>query len=189
MAPPLDVDSLVRRVVAGDKFRYRFFWGHKPRPDGQLGDSVFSQWWASAFTVDGQRYAHAEQFMMAGKARLFGDSATLAEILAASSPAACKALGRKVRGYDEARWAAARFDLVTRGNVAKFGQDPALAAYLARTGTTILVEASPVDKIWGIGMAADDEGADRPQKWRGLNLLGFALVRARGILAGELPPP
>ena len=76
---------------------------------------------------------------------------------------------------------------MTRGSVAKFGGDPRLKAYLLATGDAVLVEASPVDTIWGIGLAADDARASDPRAWRGENLLGFALVRARGILRGELP--
>ncbi len=183
--PPLDLESLRGAVVAGATFTYRYFWGHKPRADGQLSDSVFSQWWKCRFEVDGQAYASAEQFMMAGKARLFGDDAALTKILATPDPDACKALGRKVRGFEEAKWKAAAFDLVTRGNVAKFGQDARLRAYLVRTGDDVLVEASPVDAVWGIGLARDDERARDPRTWQGENLLGFALMRARGELAGK----
>ncbi len=187
MEIPLDIDALRRGVAAGAVFRYRYFWGHTPRPDGQLSDSILSQWWSSHFTVDGQRYDTAEQFMMAGKARRFHDAEALAEILKESDPAACKALGRKVRNFDESAWAAARFDLVTRGNVAKFGQQAAYREYLLGTADEILVEASPRDQIWGIGLGRDNEKARDPRTWRGRNLLGFALVRARAILRGELP--
>jgi ribA/ribD-fused uncharacterized protein len=185
---PLDLEALRRSVSSGAHFRYRFFWGHAARADGRLSDSVFSQWWPCCFEVDGQPYATAEQFMMAGKARLFGDAEALAEILAESNPAACKALGRKVRGFDEAAWKGARFELVTRGNAAKFGQDGALRDYLLATGDEILVEASPRDRIWGIGLGRNHEHARDPRTWRGGNLLGFALVRTRAILRGELPP-
>lgn len=65
------------------------------------------------------------------------------------------------------------------GTVAKFTQHPDLAGVLARTGTQVLVEASPVDRIWGIGRAAGDPDALRPSRWLGLNLLGFALMEAR----------
>jgi ribA/ribD-fused uncharacterized protein len=184
---PLDLDTLRHAVGAGARFRFRYFWGHTPRADGQLSDAVFSQWWPCRFVVDEHPYASAEQFMMAAKARLFGDRDTLARILAEKDPAACKALGRAVRGFDDAAWAAARFDLVTRGNVAKFGQEPAYRGYLLATGDEILVEAAPRDQIWGIGLGRDSEKARDPGTWRGLNLLGFALVRVRGILRGELP--
>jgi ribA/ribD-fused uncharacterized protein len=187
MSLPLDIDTLRQAVATGASFRYRYFWGHTPRPDGRLSDSVFSQWWRCRFVVDDHTYASAEQFMMAGKARLFGDGDSLARILEEKDPAACKALGRAVRAFDDAAWSAARFDLVTRGNVAKFGQEPASRDYLLATGNELLVEAAPRDQIWGIGLGRDNEKARDPRTWRGQNLLGFALVRARGILRGELP--
>lgn len=186
-APPLDLDALLAAIGSGLRFEYRYFWGHTARADGALTDAVFSQWWPSHFEIDGHRYATAEQFMMAGKARVFGDREALARILAQPDPAACKALGRAVRHFDAAVWSAARFDLVTRGNVAKFGQDPALRDHILGTGDAILVEASPRDRIWGIGLGQRDARAADPATWRGQNLLGFALVRARGILRGDLP--
>jgi ribA/ribD-fused uncharacterized protein len=179
---PRDLAALRQAVEGGGRFTYRYFWGHTPRPDGALSDAVFSQWWLSLFEEGGQRYSSAEQFMMAGKARLFGDDATLAKILAAHEPSIIKRLGREVRGFDEDAWKRARSELVTRGNVAKFGADPALRAYLRATGDAILVEASPSDVIWGIGLAQDDARAADPRRWRGLNLLGFALVAAREAL-------
>jgi ribA/ribD-fused uncharacterized protein len=187
VAPPLELDALLAAVRSGQRFELRYFWGHTARADGALTDAVFSQWWPSHFEVDHQRYATAEQFMMAGKARAFGDREALAKILAEPDPAACKALGRAVRPFDAAVWTAARFDLVTRGNVAKFGQDPALRDHLLGTGDAILVEASPRDRIWGIGLGQSDPRAADPVTWRGRNLLGFALVRARAILRGDLP--
>jgi hypothetical protein len=189
MSHILDLTALRAAVRAGRRFRYRLFYGHTARKDGQLSDAVFSQFWPCSFTIDGVTYRWAEQWMMAGKARLFGDAEALRGILAAPEPLACKRLGRTVRGFDEARWSAARFDLVTAGNVAKFGQDPALRDYLLASGEDVLVEASPTDRIWGIGLPAGRPEALDPERWRGQNLLGFALMRARAILRGELPAP
>jgi ribA/ribD-fused uncharacterized protein len=124
--------------------------------------------------------------MMAGKARLFEDEDALARILAARTPAEAKNLGRLVRGFDEERWAAECFALVAAGNEAKFGQDPALRGYLLGTASRVIVEASPVDRVWGIGLAADDERALDPRTWRGANLLGFALMQARERLAAAI---
>lgn len=118
------------------------------------------------FTVDGVPYPSAEHWMMAGKARLFGDKGGLAAVLRAASPGAAKAAGRKVRGFDEDRWTAARYDIVVAGNLAKFGQHPELRDFLLATGRKILVEASPNDRIWGIGMAASNPDAVRPSRWR-----------------------
>lgn len=177
-----DVPALVAAVERGERFDYRFFWRGTPSPDGRTTDACFSQWWMGDFVVDGVSYANAEQWMMAGKARLFGDEEVLAEILAAHDPGTIKALGRKVRGFDEGLWRARRLDLVTEGNVAKFSQDEALRAHLLGTGDAVLVEASPLDRVWGIGLAANHPDAGDPRRWRGLNLLGFALMRARARL-------
>ncbi|MDB4927719.1 MAG: hypothetical protein JWM10_203 [Myxococcaceae bacterium] len=179
-----NVEALRAAVRAGQTFRYELFWGHHPAPGGRVTAACLSQWWACAFTLDGVAYASTEQWMMAGKARLFGDEAALAAILAADDPAAVKKLGRTVRGFDEARWRAECFALVTRGNVAKFGQDPALKAFLLGTGDAVLVEASPFDDVWGIGLGVADEAAADPLRWEGENLLGFALMRARETLRG-----
>ena len=189
MTPILDLETLRREHGSGQRFRYRLFYGHTARADGQLSDAVFSQFWPCRFVLGGQRYLFAEQWMMASKARLFGDAEACQKILHATAPLVCKRLGRQVRSFDEGRWREHRMELVTAGNVAKFEQDPALAAYLLATGEALLVEASPTDRIWGIGLSREHDDATDPLRWRGQNLLGFALVRARGILRGELPRP
>jgi ribA/ribD-fused uncharacterized protein len=183
---PLNVSDLRRAVDEGRVFRYRFFWGHKGRADGACSDAVFSQFWPCRFEVDGQIYSSAEQFMMAEKARTFGDAEVRRAILATHEPPACKALGRTVRGFDAEVWSRARVDLVVRGNVAKFGQEPRSCAYLLSTLDDILVEASPRDTIWGIGLGRDSPRARDPRTWRGQNLLGFALVRVRSTLRKSL---
>ncbi|WKX72874.1 NADAR family protein [Streptomyces sp. XD-27] len=175
--------ELVERTARGERFRYVWFWGHQPPKGGGVGAGCFSQWWPAPFTVDGVAYATAEHWMMAGKARLFGDEDAERRAIAASHPHAAKAVGRSVRGFQEAVWLEHRFELVVRGSVHKFGQHPALRDYLLGTGARVLVEASPVDRVWGIGLAADDERAQDPARWRGLNLLGFALMEARQRLA------
>ncbi|WP_406198382.1 NADAR family protein [Kitasatospora sp. NBC_01560] len=175
--------ELVAAVAAGAEPKWLLFWGHRPQRDGSVGPGSLSQWWPAPFTVDGVTYAGAEHWMMAGKARMFGDEAIVPRILGARTPAEAKKLGRLVAGFDEPTWAAGRFELVVRGNVAKFGQDEALRTYLLGTANRVLVEASPVDRLWGIGLAADDERAGRPADWRGENLLGFALMEARARLA------
>jgi ribA/ribD-fused uncharacterized protein len=169
-------------VQAGAQPEYLFFWGHTAKGGSRVGQECLSQWYPAPFVVDGVTYPTAEHFMMAGKARLFGDAHAAEAILRASDPGAAKQLGRKVVGFDEARWEAHRFDLVVAGNVAKFAQSPRLLGFLLRTGSGVLVEASPVDTIWGIGLAADNPLARDPHAWRGLNLLGFALMLARSRL-------
>jgi ribA/ribD-fused uncharacterized protein len=120
--------------------------------------------------------------MMAEKAKLFGDNQAFTAIVASESPSRAKALGRKVRNFDEQIWSNHRFDIAVRGNRAKFEQNTELRDWLLGTRNQVLVEASPRDRIWGIGLAAEDERALDPKTWRGLNLLGFALMRARTAL-------
>jgi hypothetical protein len=170
--------ELRARFNGGEPLKYVFFWGHQP-PEHGVSASCFSQWYAAPFVVGGERYPTAEHYMMAEKAALFGDLAMRTRILQASTPAAAKALGRKVTGFDESAWVQARFPIVCRANEAKFTQNPEFGAYLAQTGTRVLVEASPVDRIWGIGLAKTDDRVNDPNLWRGLNLLGFALMHVR----------
>ena len=177
-------DTLVRAVRTGARVKYLHFWGHRPLPDGRIGASCLSQWWPSPFVVDGVTYATAEHWMMAGKARLFGDTEAERRVLAADHPSVAKKEGRLVRGFDEAAWERERFGIVVEGSVHKFGTDDALRSFLLGTGERVLVEASPVDRVWGIGLAATDEGALDPERWRGPNLLGFALMEARDRLRG-----
>ena len=181
-AQPTTTEELLTAIRSGLRPDYLFFWGHTPPKAGEVGKQCLSQWWPSSFTVDGVTYSSAEHFMMAEKAGIFGDEATRAEILQAPDPRAAKALGRKVQGYSDESWNAVRFDIVVRGNSAKFGQDAALRSFLLGTGDRVLVEASPSDKIWGIGLTEDDPRALDPEQWQGLNLLGFALMAARAAL-------
>lgn len=167
---------------AGRALRFLFFWGHQPQKDGSVGAGCLSQWWPAGFTVDGITYATAEHYMMAHKAWLFGDEDTARRILRASHPKEAKDLGRKALGFDPATWEAARREIVRRGNQAKFSQHRDLADYLVTTRSRVLVEASPRDRIWGIGMAASHEHAASPSHWRGPNLLGFALMDVRDAL-------
>ena len=174
----MDAAELARLQNSGARPKFLFFWGHQTPGRGYL-----SQWWPSPFTVDGTTYATAEHYMMAGKARLFGDEETAAAVIAASHPRQAKDLGRRVRNFDERTWQDNRVAIVTRANEAKFGQNKELRDYLVGTGDRILVEASPLDRIWGIGLPADDPRAEQVSSWRGENLLGFALMTARTALA------
>ena len=177
-------ETLTTAMAAGRVVDFLFFWGHTPKSPPALDASCLSQWFAaSPFEIDGVRYATAEHYMMAEKARLFGDGEALARVLASTTPEEAKAIGRTVRGYDDAKWAAVRSDAVVRGNVAKFGQNEPLRAFLLATKERVLVEAAPRDVVWGIGLGASNPNARDPKKWRGRNLLGFALMEARKILS------
>ena len=179
----MNLNQLLAAIEAGTAPPLLCFYGHEVLPGGAVGPSCLSQWYPAAFTVDGVPYPTAEHWMMAGKARLFQDAEMLGKILAAPRPSQAKALGRKVRGFDTAAWEAARSGIVVAGNLAKFGQNPALRAYLLDTAPAVLVEASARDNIWGIGLGLEDPRAQDPRQWRGLNLLGFALVEVRERLA------
>ncbi|MFH9178667.1 NADAR family protein [Streptomyces albogriseolus] len=172
-------EALIEAVRAGERVKYLHFWGHRPLPDGRIGASCLSQWWPSPFTVDGVEYATAEHWMMAAKARLFGDTEGERRVLAAGHPSEAKKAGRLVRGFDEEIWRRERFGIVVTGSEHKFAAHGGLRSFLLGTGDRVLVEASPVDRVWGIGLAADDEAAADPARWRGPNLLGFALMEAR----------
>ena len=166
-----------------------FFWsaGKGCRIDA----GCMSQWARYGFVVDGSYYRYAEQFMMAEKARLFSDHDSLGKILRAKSPMIIKNLGRTVKNRngkkwtiaDAKEWDAARFDVVVRGNFAKFSQNDKLKEYLMSTGDALLVEASPKDKIWGIGLDADTAAKTPEKDWPGKNLLGKALMLVRERLA------
>lgn len=144
----------------------------------------FGQWTASPFEVDGMRYVCAEQYMMAEKARLFGDVGIEREIMGTDNPVRHQRLGKEVSGFCAERWAAERCRIVFRGNVAKFTQDDRLKAMLLETGDRRMVEASPLDRIWGIGLAANNPLAYQPDQWRGLNLLGKVLEEVRAHIRG-----
>lgn len=171
--------ALVSHLAAGNTVDFVLFWGHTPKDPQKVDKSCLSQWFVASFVVDGITYKTAEHFMMAEKARLFRDEAALAAIIACATPSEAKKLGRTVKNYDDKAWGRARSLSVVRGNVAKFDQNRAMGELLKSTGDSILVECSPRDRIWGIGMGASNPDARVPSKWRGQNLLGFALVAAR----------
>lgn len=179
------VPELVDFVASGRTVKYVRFWGHQPQRDGSIGRGCLSQWWLSPFRVEGLTFATAEHYMMWRKAVLFGDTVVAEQILAAGHPHQAKGLGGRVTGFDESVWEAERFGIVVTGNVAKFGQHDDLRAFLLGTGERVLVEASPVDRVWGIGLAANDPRADDPALWCGSNLLGFGLMHARSVLSRQ----
>jgi ribA/ribD-fused uncharacterized protein len=123
--------------------------------------------------------------MMAEKARTFGDFEALGQVLAASSPEDVKRIGRRVKNFHAEVWSERSIDVVLRANIAKFSQNRRLGEWLRASGTSVLVEASPEDAIWGIGLHRDDPRAIDPLVWPGKNLLGFAIMTARDQLIGE----
>lgn len=168
-----------------ERLKYLLFWGHNPARDGSITKNCLSQWYSCRFSVDGVIYNTAEQYMMAQKALLFGDSEIYQEIMNASHPKQFKDLGRKISGFDDDIWNQQKCDIVVKGNTAKFSQNQELKAFLLNTKNRILVEASPYDKIWGIGLSADDILCENPLCWKGENLLGFCLMEVRDLLRKE----
>lgn len=190
MNQPRNRQDLQKIIQSGKRPKYIFFWGHTPRTPEGIDKSCLSNWYNSTFRVEGFTYPTAEHYMMAEKARLFADHKIEEAILKANTPGEAKALGRKVRNFSEERWVEARFTIMVEGLTAKFSQHPAMATFLRNTGKRVIVEASPQDRIWGIGLSADHQDAERPQNWKGENLLGFALMETRDLLEHhpEVPP-
>lgn len=177
------MDQLLAAEAAGERLKFLPFWGHTPPADGRIGAHVLSQWFPHPFDHEGIHYRTAEHFMMAEKARLFGDDERLEIILDAESPGEAKRHGREVRGFLSDVWDRECTAIVRDGSIAKFGSTLEMTAYLVGTGNRVLVEASSRDRTWGIGMGRDNPAVERPSQWRGRNLLGFALMQARAVLA------
>lgn len=144
--------------------------------------SPLSNWHAKSFVVKGMRFAHVEQFMMYCKAMLFKDFKTASEIMASSDPAKAKELGRAVTQFDKALWDSKCEYYVYVGALAKFEQNPSTGAYLLSTVGKELVEAAGGDRIWGVGLWADDPRILDRTKWRGENRLGKVLERVRDTM-------
>ena len=150
---------------------YEFFWS-----------GPFSQWYGSRFVIDGIPFVTAEQWMMFGKAKLFGDDDIAAKILLTTNPKEQKAIGRQVKNFNAKIWDDYAKTIVYEGNYAKFTQNPKLLVILMDTKYKILVEASPYDKIWGIGMGEEQAKITPANKWLGTNWLGEVLTQLRNDL-------
>ena len=175
------LEELLNYVNSGNAVDFLFFWGHQSKVDA-ISETCLSQWYGSPFKDQGILYKTAEHFMMAAKATLFADHEALRAILESPNPADAKAIGRRIKGYDDDHWNQHRYAYVVAGNYAKFTQHAALKEYLLLTGDRVLAEASPVDKIWGIGLDKNDPAAGNPNLWKGLNHLGFALMEVRDLM-------
>lgn len=177
------VKQLINCYNAGGRIKYVFFWEHTPPSDGSINQSCFSQWYGAPFEVNGILFPTAEHYMMAQKALLFEDQAAYQNILNSSHPGEAKSIGRTVQEFNQSIWDSNRFEIVVQASYYKFSQNELLKQYLLNTASRVLVEASPRDTIWGIGMAQDHPRVELPPAWKGLNLLGFALMEARKRLS------
>lgn len=176
--PLYNIDWLRKRYKSGEKTEFVFFWGYRPSKNG-ITKSCFSQWWKSEFHEEHYKYCCMEQYMMSKKALLFDDKEVFEQIMVSDEPNKIKSLGRKIRNFDEKIWNDVKYSIVLNGNYLKFTQNRNLMNFLLSTGDKILVEASPTDRVWGIGMSENDERINNPYEWQGENLLGFALTEVR----------
>ena len=169
-----NVKQLITSIESGNDHEYIYFWGHQGSKKGCL-----SQWFESSFVINGVTYKTAEHWMMAQKARLFGDVTLANQIVQCRHPRDAKQLGRAVRKFNNDIWNKHKFAYVVDGNIAKFQQNPSLKKFLLSTGNKVIVESSPVDSIWGVGLHMTNPDINNPTKWKGENLLGFALMEVR----------
>jgi ribA/ribD-fused uncharacterized protein len=174
-------DWLIEKQEEGESFKFIYFWGNENKYN-EVGKFCFSQWFESHFVVENITYKTSEHWMMAQKAKLFNDQSTFNKIISCDKPGEAKELGRQVVNFDAEIWEKNRFEIVKTGNVYKFTQNNKIGEYLVKTGNRILVEASPVDIIWGNGLSYDSKDIENVSEWRGLNLLGFALMEVRELL-------
>lgn len=142
-------------------------------------NGYMSNWYKSDFIVNGKKYCCNEQYMMEQKVLLFGDTETAEKIMHETDQMTIKNLGKAAKGFNERIWNGNKQIIMYRGLMAKFTQNVELRETLVSTGNAILVEASPTDHVWGIEMSADDPDALDMNKWKGENLLGFALMAVR----------
>ena len=151
-----------------------YFWG-----------GIFSQWYPCDFTEGELKFTSSEQYMMYHKAKAFEDYGSMYLIMDTQDPREQKAIGRAIKGYSDEVWSPIRYAKVLQGNYLKFSQNPELAQLLMSTGNKQIVEASAYDKIWGIGLAPQDDRVLDPAQWDGLNLLGQVVMETRDRLRFE----
>lgn len=151
--------------------KYVFFWG-----------SELSNWYDCKFRYKNLTFFNSEQAFMWEKAVFFGDMDIAEKIMKTPSPSQCKKLGRIVKDFNADVWLSAGYEVMIAVNLAKFSQRLILKDLLLSTGNKIIVEAIPYDQIWGIGLYHDDDRVLDESKWRGMNLLGKALMEVRETL-------
>jgi ribA/ribD-fused uncharacterized protein len=170
-----------------------FFWGHNAK-GYVMGKQCLSNWFPSTFIVEEKindkiiklKFHNNEQYFMYQKAKLFGDINMMEKILKEKKPFNCKKLGKLVKNFDKKIWEENCVDLVTMGCYYKFSQDKEFKKFLLSTGDRLLVEASPYDFIWGIGMGELKAKNLPPEKWPGKNYLGICLMNARKMIRDEI---
>jgi len=174
-----DMNWLREKYDHNDPMKFIFFWGHAKNPNGEIFSTCFSQWYESSFEINGLIFPTSEHWMMSQKALLFDNEDIHEQILQTDNPGKVKKLGRQVTGFDIDVWKKHRKEIVRIGNIHKFNQNKELGEYLLNTNNRIIVEASPRDRIWGIGLSKNNDKIKNIHTWRGLNLLGFVLMETR----------
>ena len=172
------VETILDRFDSNDNLNFLFFWGHTENKD-YVTKACLSQWYESEFKENEITYFTTEHYMMAEKAKLFDDINIYNQILETRKQGKIKELGRQIKNFNQSIWDQHKYEIVLKGNFLKFSQNKKLKIFLLNTKNKILVEASPLDTIWGIGLSADDEKVNNPHLWEGTNLLGFALMEVR----------
>ena len=147
-------------------------------------NGYLSNWYLSEFKIDSIKFSSMEQYMMYKKAIVFNDNKIAKEILETTDVSKIKALGRQVSNYNDIYWNGVRQIIIYKGLLEKFSQNEDLKKRLLNTGNDILAECAVQDKIWGIGLSMKDVNRWDMEKWRGENLLGFALMLVREELRG-----
>lgn len=148
---------------------------HNPEEE----NGYLSNWYLSDFRIDSIKFSSTEQYMMYKKAIVFNDNKIAKEILETTDVSKIKALGRQVSNYNDKYWNGVRQIIIYKGLLEKFSQNKDLKKRLLNTGNDILAECAVQDKIWGIGLSMKDVNRWDMEKWRGENLLGFALMMVR----------
>jgi ribA/ribD-fused uncharacterized protein len=183
--PRVYLQQAVAEYATNGPTNFIYFWEHDALSHKGKNEGCCSQWCFSPFSIGDITYSCSEQYMMTEKALLFEDYVAYSAIMNAEHPGEMKAIGKRVANFEESIWKKERMGIVTTANVEKFGQNERLRQWLLDTGNKILVEASPYDKIWGIGYHTLDAPEIKPEDWAGQNLLGWAIMEARKQLQWE----
>jgi len=172
------IKKLIEHFESGNSIEFLYFWGHT-KSETLVKKQCLSQWYESSFEFEEVTYKTAEHWMMAQKALLFNDHKSFKKIIDSPSPKHVKSIGREIKNFGPDIWNDNKYHIVYYGNLHKFTQNTALFNFLKSTQDKYLIDASPSDEIWGIGLSEHSEHIDNPYLWKGENLLGFALMEVR----------
>lgn len=162
--------------VRGVNMEKLFFWGHTEH-GSNVTKACLSNFYPCKFEFNGKTFNFSEQCFMYQKAMLFNDFEIAKQVLNETDVRKIKALGRKVKNFNNELWDKHKEDFMFNACYAKFSQNDKLKDFLLSTGNHEIVEASPVDNIWGIGFSSDN-AMENVDKW-GQNLLGKVLMKVR----------